>query len=248
MNEKIKENVEEAAEELSAEAAECAEEAAAEDIAAEKSEAENDEAAENTAEEAAGDPSEEAEAAEAVEETKDAEGADGSADAKKAGKGFKARFSGKEKREKKELEKKDEQIAQLTERLQRSVAEFDNYRKRTEKEKSAMYSLGVKSVVEQILPVIDNFERGLAQIPEEQKEEPVPAGMQAIYRQFLTTLDSIGVKPIEAVGQAFNPDFHNAVMHVEDESVGENTVVEEFQKGYMYQDLVIRYSMVKVAN
>ncbi len=151
-------------------------------------------------------------------------------------------------KEKKELEKKQEEIDTLTDRLQRVSAEYENYRKRTEKEKSTMYGLGVKAVVEEILPVMDNFERGIAQIPEDQKEDPLATGMEAIHKQFLTTLEKIGVKPIEALGQAFDPELHNAVMHVEDENEGENVIVEEFQKGYQYQDLVIRHSMVKVAN
>ena len=150
------------------------------------------------------------------------------------------------KREKKD--KKDEKIEELTDRLKRQMAEFDNFRKRTEKEKSAMYEIGAKSVIEKILPVIDNFERGLAGVPEEQKEEACVTGMDKTYKQLLTTLEEIGVKPIEAVGQEFDPNFHNAVMHVEDEELGENVVAEEFQKGYLYRDTVVRHSMVKVAN
>ena len=151
-------------------------------------------------------------------------------------------------REKKTLAKKDEQIAELTDRYKRSLAEFDNYRKRTEKEKSAMYGMGLKTVVEKILPVVDNFERGLATVPEDKKDEAFVTGMQAVYKQFMTTLDGLGVKPIEALGQEFDPNLHNAVMHIEDENFGTNVVAEEFQKGYMYQDTVIRHSMVKVAN
>ena len=126
------------------------------------------------------------------------------------------------------------------------MAEFDNYRKRTEKEKASMYIIGAKDIVEKILPIVDNFERGLATA--EGSEDPFVQGMEKIYKQLLTTLDEMGVKPIEAVGTEFNPDFHNAVMHVEDEEAGENIVVEEFQKGYMYKDFVVRHSMVKVAN
>ena len=151
-----------------------------------------------------------------------------------------------EKKNKKD--KKDEQIADLTDKLTRQMAEFDNYRKRTEKEKSAMYEIGAKDIVEKILPVVDNFERGLQSVAEENKEDPFVQGMDKIYKQLMTTLEGIGVKPIEAVGQEFNPDFHNAVMHIEDEEAGENVVVEEFQKGYMYKDFVVRHSMVKVAN
>lgn len=151
-----------------------------------------------------------------------------------------------EKKNKKD--KKDEQIADLTDKLTRNMAEFDNYRKRTEKEKSAMYEIGAKDVVEKILPVVDNFERGLQSVPEDQKDDPFVDGMDKIYKQLMTTLEGIGVKPIEAVGQEFDPNFHNAVMHVEDEELGENVVAEEFQKGYMYRDSVVRHSMVKVAN
>ena len=128
------------------------------------------------------------------------------------------------------------------------MAEFDNFRKRTEKEKSAMYEIGAKDIIEKLLPVVDNFERGLAAVPAEQKEDAFVTGMEMIYKQLMTMLEGVGVKPIEAVGQEFNPDLHNAVMHVEDDAVGENIVVEEFQKGYTYRESVVRYSMVKVAN
>ena len=151
-------------------------------------------------------------------------------------------------RDKKALAKKDEEIANLTDQWRRTMAEFDNYRKRTEKEKASMYGMGVKDVIEKILPVIDNFERGFSQVTEEDKDDAFVHGMEAIYKQFVTVLDGLGVKPIEAVGQTFDPAFHNAVMHVDDETVGENIIVEEFQKGYMYQDTVVRFSMVKVAN
>lgn len=146
---------------------------------------------------------------------------------------------------KKKKDKKDEQIEELTDRLKRSMAEFDNYRKRTEKEKASMYVIGAKDIVEKMLPVVDNFERGLAQAAE---GDAFAEGMKMIYKQLMTTLDGLGVKPIEAVGKEFDPNFHNAVMHVEDETVGDNIVVEELQKGYTYKDFVIRYSMVKVAN
>ena len=147
---------------------------------------------------------------------------------------------------KKKKDKKDEKIEELTDRVKRQMAEFENFRKRTEKEKAGMYVVGAKDVIEKILPVVDNFERGLDVA--EDKEDPFVQGMEKIYKQFLTALDGMGVKAIEAVGNEFNPDFHNAVMHVEDETVGENIIVEEFQKGYMYKDSVIRHSMVKVAN
>ena len=149
---------------------------------------------------------------------------------------------------KKKKDKKDQQIEELTDRVQRQMAEFDNFRKRSEKEKSAMYEIGAKSVIEKILPTIDNFERGFAGMTEEQKEDPFVVGMEKVYRQMLTTLEGIGVTQIEAVGKEFDPNFHNAVMHVEDEEVGENIIVEEFQKGYLYRDSVVRHSMVKVAN
>ena len=149
---------------------------------------------------------------------------------------------------KKKKDKKDTQIEDLTDKLRRQMAEFDNFRKRTEKEKSGMFEMGAKSVVEKLLPVVDNFERGLASVPEDQKEDPFVAGVDKVYKQLLTVFDELGVKPIEAVGQPFDPNFHNAVMHVEDDEQGENVVIEEFQKGYMYHDSVVRHSMVKVAN
>mgnify|MGYP000232021385 CR=1 FL=1 len=145
-------------------------------------------------------------------------------------------------------DKKDEKIEELTDRLTRQIAEFDNFRKRTEKEKSQMYEVGAKDIIEKILPVVDNFERGLDAVKEEDKEDPFVQGMEKVYKHLLTTLEGIEVKPIEAVGQPFDPNFHNAVMHVEDENFGENIVAEEFQKGYTYRDSVVRHSMVKVAN
>ena len=149
---------------------------------------------------------------------------------------------------KKKKDKKDEQIEELTDKVKRQMAEFDNFRKRTEKEKSQMYDMGAKTIVEKILPVIDNFERGLAAVPEDNKEDAFVVGKDKIYRQMLTVLEEAGVNPIEAVGAEFDPNFHNAVMHVEDETLGENVVAEELQKGYMYRDTVVRHSMVKVAN
>ena len=145
-------------------------------------------------------------------------------------------------------DKKDEKIEELTDRLTRQMAEFDNFRKRTEKEKSQMYEVGAKDIIEKILPVVDNFERGLDAVPEEKKEDPFIQGMEKVYKQFMTVLESVEVKPIEAPGNQFDPNFHNAVMHVEDENFGENIVAEEFQKGYTYRDSVVRHSMVKVAN
>ena len=128
------------------------------------------------------------------------------------------------------------------------MAEFENFRKRTEKEKSQMFEVGVKTMVEKILPVVDNFERGLAQVPEDKKNDSFVEGMNMIYKQMMTAFDEIGVKPIEAVGKEFDPNLHNAVMHVDDDTLPENSIVEEFQKGYIYHDQVVRHSMVKVAN
>ena len=175
-------------------------------------------------------------AEEAAEPTEETEGSE-------EGSGFMKKFGRKNKKD-----KKDEKIEELTDRLTRQMAEFDNFRKRTEKEKSQMYEIGAKDIIEKILPVVDNFERGIAAVPEEEKSNPFAEGMEKIYKQLMTTLEEIGVKPIEAVGQEFDPDFHNAVMHVEDEEAGENIIVEEFQKGYTYRDSVVRHSMVKVAN
>ena len=175
----------------------------------------------------------------------EAEKEENDADAAKEEQPEKKGFFGKKKEKK---DKKDEQIEDLTDRLRRQMAEFENFRKRTEKEKSQMFDMGAKTIVEKVLPVIDNFERGLAAVPEDKKEDAFVVGMDKIYKQFLTTLEEAGVKPIEAVGQEFDPNFHNAVMHVEDEELGENIVAEELQKGYMYRDAVVRHSMVKVAN
>lgn len=152
------------------------------------------------------------------------------------------------KKKEKKKDKKDEQIEDLTDRLKRQMAEFENFRKRTEKEKSQMYDMGAKNIVEKVLPVIDNFERGLATVPEDNQEDPFVDGMNKIYKHMMNVLEEAGVKPIEAVGAEFDPNFHNAVMHVEDESLGENVIAEELQKGYMYRDTVVRHSMVKVAN
>ena len=154
----------------------------------------------------------------------------------------------KEKAPEKKKDPKDEKIDELNDKLRRSMAEFDNYRKRTDKEKSAMYEIGANDVIKKILPLVDNFERGLNTIPEDAKGTAFAEGMEKIYKQFVKTLDDLGVKPIEAVGKPFDPNFHNAVMHVEDENFGENIVAEEFQKGYTYRDSVVRHSMVKVAN
>ena len=214
-------NQEKTQEEMVKEAVEEAKKAAAE--AESESADEHTEDAEETVEESA----------EAEEET------EASKEEQKAGKKL---FVKKNKKD-----KKDEKIEELTDRLTRQMAEFDNFRKRTEREKSQMYDIGAKDIIEKILRVVDNFERGL-KTAEGNQEDPFVQGMEMVYKQLMTTLEGVGVKPIEAVGQEFNPDFHNAVMHVEDENLGENVVAEEFQKGYTYRDSVVRYSMVKVAN
>ena len=149
---------------------------------------------------------------------------------------------------KKKKDKKDEQIEDLNDRLRRQMAEFDNFRKRSEKEKSQMFDMGAKSIIEKVLPVVDNFERGLAAVPEEQKDDAFVTGMDKVYKQMMTEFDSIGVKPIEAVGQEFNPDLHNAVMQVESEEFEPGIVAQELQKGYMYKDTVVRHSMVAVVS
>ena len=177
----------------------------------------------------------EATAGENPEGEKEADAAD-----EKESKG-KTSFFGKKKKD----NKLEQQIEDLTDRLKRNMAEFDNFRKRTEKEKSSMYIIGAKDIIEKILPVVDNFERGLAQATE---GDPFAEGMEKIYKQLTTTLESLGVEPIEAVDKEFNPDLHNAVMHVEDGSVGDIIIVEELQKGYTYKGFVVRHSMVKVAN
>ena len=157
----------------------------------------------------------------------------------------KTSFFGKKKKEK---DKFEQQIEDLTDRLKRNMAEFDNFRKRTEKEKSSMYIIGAKDIVEKMLPVVDNLERGFDGLSDEEKETPFAKGIEAVYKQLLTGLEEIGVTPIEAVGKEFDPNFHNAVMHDEDDSDASNQVIEEFQKGYMYKDSVVRHSMVKVLN
>ncbi|MFR3358901.1 MAG: nucleotide exchange factor GrpE [Eubacterium sp.] len=145
-------------------------------------------------------------------------------------------------------DKKDEKIEELNDRLLRNMAEFENFRNRSEKEKAAKFDMGAKNVVEKVLPIVDNFERGLAAVPEEEKDNAFVKGMEAVYKQFTTVLEEIGVTPIEAVGKEFDPNLHNAVMHDEDETKEANIISEEFQKGYMYKDSVVRHSMVKVVN
>ena len=192
---------------------------------------------EETVEETVADTEEAVEAeAEAVETESD----DTEETASEEKKGF---FKKKDKKDKKDL-----QIEELTDKYKRTMAEFDNYRKRTEKEKTAMYEIGAREVINKILPIVDNFERGLALIPEADRTTPVADGMDKIYKQLTKTLEDMGVKEIEALGVEFNPDFHNAVMHCEDDSLGENIIAEVLQKGYTYKESIVRHSMVKVAN
>ena len=180
------------------------------------------------------------------QEQTDAQAAEDQPDDKDVQTEDKKRFFGKKK------DKKDKQIEDLTAQLddlrKRNLAEFENFRKRTEKEKSTMFDMGAKSVVEKLLPIIDNFERGFAGLSEEQMSDPFVSGMDMVYKQLVKALADMGVEPIEAVGKPFDPNLHNAVMHVEDENLGENTVAQEFQKGYLYHGSVVRHSMVQVAN
>ena len=199
-----------------------------------------EEAESGGAEEDMEEAQQESDDSEPAEETAGNEDAEGSGSAKEG-------FFRKKKKDKKE-EALKARIDELEDRVKRQMAEFENFRKRTDKEKAAMFETGAKSVIEKILPVVDNFERGLAAVPEEEKGSAFVEGMNKVYKQLLTELDNMGVKPIEAVGQEFDPNFHNAVMHIEDENFGENIVAEEFQKGYTYHDSVVRHSMVKVAN
>ena len=180
------------------------------------------------------------------EEENDSETGEEAPGAEKAAKNEKDGFFGR--KYKKELAKKEEELNALKDRYMRTLAEYENYRKRTEKEKADIYTYAVKDVMTKMLPILDNLERGLALIPEESKADPVAEGMDKICKQFQKTLQDIGVKPIEAEGKEFDPNLHNAVMHVEDWNLGENIVAEELQKGYTYKESVVRHSMVKVAN
>ncbi len=207
-----------------------------EETAEEKKEAEEAEAAENEKTENA-----DAKEAEETEEEDSEEEKEGKSIAEKRA----------EKKKAKADKKQDafrEKIDELEDRVKRQMAEFDNFRKRTEKEKTQMFETGAKSVIEKILPVVDNFERGLATIPEDEKGSGFADGMNMIYKQLMTELENIGVKPIEAVGQEFNPEFHNAVMQVESEEYESGVVAQELQKGYMYRDTVVRHSMVAVVS
>ena len=213
-----------------------------------KKETIDNETAENKAEEIETEGADE-ESTQTAEETKDAKDTDVNetesdddalADAEAKADEKKGLFK------KKKKDKKDEQIEELNDRLKRQMAEFENFRKRSEKEKSQMFDMGAKTIVEKILPVIDNFERGLAAVPDDKKDDPFITGMDKVYKQMLTELDAAGVKPIECVGQEFDPDFHNAVMQVENDELESGTVAQELQKGYMYKDSVVRHSMVSV--
>lgn len=152
------------------------------------------------------------------------------------------------KKKEKKKDKRDERIEELTDQVKRQMAEFENFRKRTEKEKTQMYEVGAKSIIEKILPVVDNFERGLAAVPEEQKSDAFVEGMDKIYKQMMTVFEELDVKPIEAVGKEFDPEFHNAVMQVESEEYESGIVAQELLKGYMYKDTVVRHSMVAVVS
>ena len=152
----------------------------------------------------------------------------------------------KKSKSKKKKDKKDEQIEELQDQVKRQMAEFDNFRNRTEKEKNQMFEVGAKSIIEKILPVVDNFERGLASIPEEEQGSAFVDGMNMIYKQLLNELEQAGVAVIEAVGKEFDPEYHNAVMQVENDELEPGTIAQELQKGYTYRDSVVRHSMVAV--
>lgn len=186
----------------------------------------------------------EEEASDAPEEA-DEESARG---AEKAGKEKEKKGFRKKNREEKKTDALNEKIGELEDKVKRQLAEFENFRNRTEKEKSAMFEVGAKSVIEKMLPVVDNFERGLSGLSEEEKEGAFAAGMQMVYKQLLTELDNLGVKPIEAVGKEFDPNLHNAVMQVESEEYESGIVAQEMMKGYTYRDAVVRHSMVAVVS
>ena len=146
------------------------------------------------------------------------------------------------------LKKAQSQMEEYADKYQRLLAEFENARNRSAREQSKMYDAGAKDILSKLLPVVDNFERGLSVLSEEEKEEPFAQGVIKIYQQLMTTLEEVGVKPMDPVGKEFDPNYHNAVMHEDNDEMGENLVAEEFQKGYMYKDDVLRHSMVKVVN
>ena len=173
---------------------------------------------------------------------------DGEEGGKAAGEGKKswAERRAEKKQAKQKTDAMKEQIDQLEDKVKRQLAEFENFRNRTEREKSAMFETGARSVIEKILPVVDNFERGLATVDPEKQDDPFVDGMNKVYRQLVTELEGIGVKPIEAVGKEFDPNLHNAVMQVESEEYESGIVAQELQKGYTYRDTVVRHSMVSV--
>ena len=183
---------------------------------------------------------------EELTDSSESEEADASFEGEDAKSWSEKRAAKKQSKQDKKTDALKEQIEQLEDRVKRQMAEFENFRKRTEREKQAMFETGAKSVIEKILPIVDNFERGLATVPEENSEDPFVDGMNRIYKQLLTELDNIGVKPIEAVGQEFDPNLHNAVMQVASEEYESGVVVQELQKGYTYRDTVVRHSMVSV--
>lgn len=185
-----------------------------------------------------------AEAEETAEQGEDQEGDNEDAQAEEPGE--KKRSARKHAKQDKKTEALKEQIEQLEERVKRQLAEFENFRRRSDREKQAMFEMGAKSVIERILPVVDNFERGLATVPEENREDPFVDGMNRVYKQLLTELENIDVKPIEAVGQEFDPNLHNAVMQVASEEYESGVVAQELQRGYTYRDSVVRHSMVAV--
>lgn len=195
-------------------------------------------------EEAVEETTEETEEAAAGEQESEEKVPEEETEEEKGSEGIKGFFKKKGDKEKAALK---EQVAALEDRVRRQMAEFDNYRKRTDKEKESMFSMGERSVIEKMLPILDNFERGLAAVPEEEKGGSFADGMDKILKQFVKQLEDLGVKPIEAVGKEFDPAYHNAVMQVESEEYEEGVVVQEFQKGYMYKDAVLRHSMVTVA-
>lgn len=203
-------------------------------------EAEAQEADESIEEEAAEETEEAAEEESAGEASEENEGEDPKTWAEK-------RAAKKQAKQDKKTDAYKEKIEQLEDKVKRQLAEFENFRNRTEKEKTAMFETGAKSVIEKMLPIVDNFERGLATVPEENREDPFVDGMNRIYKQLLTELEAIGVKPIEAVGQEFDPRLHNAVMQAASEEYESGVVVQELQKGYTYRDSVVRHSMVAVA-
>jgi molecular chaperone GrpE len=241
MAEKKEEILEEVLEELENEAKEN-ETKESETMQSEAVQTDADSAEEQSAGDGAAETETNADAAESEADAAD-EGAEDAADTKAEGQ------SGGETKKgffKKKKDKRDEQIEELNDKLRRQMAEFENFRKRTEKEKTQMYDMGARSVIEKFLPVIDNFERGFAAVPEESKDDAFVTGMDKVYRQMLTELDAIGVKPIAAVGEEFDPDYHNAVMQVASEEYDSGIVAQELQKGYTYKDYVVRHSMVAV--